>query len=168
MRCAAHLGLIVSFYGKNAHAGANPWDGINALDAIVSAYTSISMLRQHMRPDERIHGCIMEAPKVTNVVPKYTQVMYSIRAPTMGATRILSDKVRNCFEAAALATGCKVEIEEYVVLFFLFFPFSPTDLLLRSCCCFSKNDTDLQHNVGSPCMPISGSTTPSAIATWRV
>lgn len=112
MRSIAHLGIIASFHGKNAHAGANPWDGVNALDAVVASYNTISMLRQQMRPDERIHGCIMDAPKVTNVIPKYTQVMYSVRSPTMKGARELGDRVRACFEAAGLATGCKVELEE--------------------------------------------------------
>ena len=35
----------VTYKGKAAHAAAYPWEGMNALDAAVMAYTSISMLR---------------------------------------------------------------------------------------------------------------------------
>ena len=39
-----------------AHAALSPWEGQNALDAAVSAYTSIAMLRQQVKPTHRIHG----------------------------------------------------------------------------------------------------------------
>lgn len=111
-RSIANLGLFATFHGKNAHAAANPWNGVNALDAVVCAYNNVSFLRQQMRPKERVHGCILESPKVTNVIPGYTKMEYSVRAPTLGACRALADKVKNCFGAAALATGCRVELEE--------------------------------------------------------
>src|SRR5690606_35021229 len=46
----------VEFTGVAAHAAAAPWDGRNALDAAVAAYTSVAALRQHIRPTERVHG----------------------------------------------------------------------------------------------------------------
>jgi metal-dependent amidase/aminoacylase/carboxypeptidase family protein len=42
----------------SAHAAAAPWEGINALDAAVLAYSSISVLRQQIKPDHRVHGII--------------------------------------------------------------------------------------------------------------
>jgi metal-dependent amidase/aminoacylase/carboxypeptidase family protein len=42
----------------SAHAALAPWEGQNALDAAVSAYTSVSMLRQQIRPTHRVHGTI--------------------------------------------------------------------------------------------------------------
>jgi hypothetical protein len=41
--------LIVHLY--RAHAGRAPWEGRNALDAAVVAYSSISALRQQMKVD---------------------------------------------------------------------------------------------------------------------
>ncbi|GBN74352.1 hypothetical protein AVEN_78446-1, partial [Araneus ventricosus] len=46
----------VDFKGKEAHAAAAPWEGCNALDAAVSAYQSIALLRQQIKPTNRIHG----------------------------------------------------------------------------------------------------------------
>jgi hypothetical protein len=53
--------VVISIYRINgfersAHAALSPWEGQNALDAAVLAYTSISALRQQMRPTHRIHG----------------------------------------------------------------------------------------------------------------
>ncbi|PLB51234.1 hypothetical protein P170DRAFT_355320 [Aspergillus steynii IBT 23096] len=104
--------LICTYEGVSAHASANPWDGVNALDAIVCAYNNISMLRQQIKPEERIHGAIMEAPKITNAIPERTVTKYTVRSPSMKNTVALGERVRACLQAGALATGCKLHIEE--------------------------------------------------------
>ena len=47
--------------GEAAHAAAVPHQGRNALDAAVLGYMNVAALRQHIRPDERIHGIFTEA-----------------------------------------------------------------------------------------------------------
>ena len=59
----------MTFTGKAAHASAMPFAGVNALDALVSAYQSIAQLRQHIRQNERIHGIFNEAGLAPNIVP---------------------------------------------------------------------------------------------------
>jgi metal-dependent amidase/aminoacylase/carboxypeptidase family protein len=44
------------YTGKTAHAALSPWEGTNALDAAVLAYTSIAAMRQQMHPTWRVHG----------------------------------------------------------------------------------------------------------------
>jgi metal-dependent amidase/aminoacylase/carboxypeptidase family protein len=88
---------------------------VGALDAVVSAYNNISMLRQQIHPTERIHGAILQAPTVTNAIPELTRVKYTIRSPTVERTKALGARVRKCLEAGALATGCKIELEETAV-----------------------------------------------------
>lgn len=102
----ASLKVRVEFHGKPAHAGGAPWDGCNALDAAVAAYTSISMLRQQIRPDERIHGVIEDGGTVPNIIPSYTRMNYYIRSPTVKRGELLMARVKSCFEAAANASGC--------------------------------------------------------------
>lgn len=70
------------------------------------------MLRQQIKPDERVHGAIMEAPKVTNAIPEKTVTKYTVRSSTMKGTAALGERVRACLQAGALATGCELEIEE--------------------------------------------------------
>jgi len=43
----------VEYFGRTAHAAGVPWEGINALDAIVSAYNNIGLLRQQILPTNR-------------------------------------------------------------------------------------------------------------------
>lgn len=100
------------YFGKNAHAGGNPWDGVNALDALVVAYNGISTLRQHILPDERIHGAFLDVPKVANNIPAYAKSYWQIRSPTLKGLNKLIAKVRHCVERAAVSTGCTVKIKE--------------------------------------------------------
>ncbi|CAN7982466.1 unnamed protein product, partial [Ixodes hexagonus] len=51
----------VKYTGRTAHAGAAPWDGINALDAAVGAYVNVSLLRQQMKPDWRATDLTFDA-----------------------------------------------------------------------------------------------------------
>ncbi|KAJ3467776.1 hypothetical protein MRS44_005340 [Fusarium solani] len=104
--------LVAEYKGSSAHAAANPWDGINALDALVASYNNVSMLRQQIKPDERIHGCIMEAPRFTNAIPDCTQVKYTVRSASMESLGQLTSRVRSCIEAGATATGCEVAVKE--------------------------------------------------------
>lgn len=56
----------VEFFGKTSHAGGAPWDGVNALDAVNIAYSSISAMRQQMHPTDRVHGIIIKGGDAPN------------------------------------------------------------------------------------------------------
>ena len=101
----AFKGVTVTYKGHAAHAAAFPWEGINALDAAVMAYTNISVLRQQMKPTWRVHGIITEGGVKPNIIPDRAQLEYYIRAPTDEELAVLKEKVTSCFEAAASATG---------------------------------------------------------------
>ena len=104
--------LKITYTGKAAHAAAFPWEGVNALDAAVMAYTSISVLRQQMKPTWRVHGVITNGGAKPNIIPEKTSMEYYIRAPSKSDLASLRNKVDCCFEAAAKNTGCGVEITE--------------------------------------------------------
>ncbi|KAL5047730.1 hypothetical protein BDW71DRAFT_178960 [Aspergillus fruticulosus] len=101
----------VTFTGKPAHAAAAPWEGINALDAVVAAYVNISLLRQQILPSQRVHGVIVNGGDRPNIIPWSASVDYYIRSPTLATLKPLTERVVKCFEAAAIATGCKVDFE---------------------------------------------------------
>lgn len=103
--------LNVVYRGLASHAGQSPWGGLNALDAAVAAYVNVSMLRQQMKPDCRVHGVIKRGGLSSNVIPDETELEYRVRAPTNQELVSLRDKVERCFRAAAQATGCSVVIE---------------------------------------------------------
>ena len=110
--CTCISSLQVTYTGKAAHAAAFPWEGVNALDAAVMAYTSISVLRQQMKPTWRVHGVITNGGAKPNIIPEKASMEYYIRAPNKSDLALLRNKVDCCFEAAAKSTGCDVEILE--------------------------------------------------------
>ncbi|KAB5576074.1 hypothetical protein GE09DRAFT_1094606 [Coniochaeta sp. 2T2.1] len=107
----ANVKMRAYFTGKEAHAAIAPWDGVNALDAVCLSYNAISMLRQQIKPFERIHGVFRSAGDRPNVTPAHTCVEYYCRSDTRANAERLWKRVEKCFEGAAIATGCEVRTE---------------------------------------------------------
>jgi amidohydrolase len=103
--------IDVHFHGKEAHASAHPQLGINALDAFVQSYVNVSTLRQAIYPTDKIHGVIREGGHAPNIIPAYTRSSWYVRAATKERLDLLFPRVVACFEAAAAATGCRLEVE---------------------------------------------------------
>lgn len=101
----------VTYTGRAAHAAAFPWEGVNALDAAVLAYTMISHARQQLKPECRVHGVILEGGVKPNIVPERAVLEYMVRAPDRKELAAALAKVLPCFEAAASATGCQVLVD---------------------------------------------------------
>ena len=102
--------LEVEFHGKNAHAGMLPWEGVNALDAMVNAYVAVSTLRQQIRPTDRVHGVITDGGLKPNIIPDHTAAEFYVRSASLGRLEELKKRVAACFEGAAMVSGCEVEL----------------------------------------------------------
>ncbi len=105
----ACISLGVEFFGKPAHAAAQPYKGINALEALILAFTSINSLRQHIKGGARIHGIITDGGEAPNIVPAHSAAKFLIRAPDNAYLDELKEKVLNCFKGASLASGARLE-----------------------------------------------------------
>jgi len=106
----ACLELNVEFHGKAAHAAARPEAGLNALDAMVAAFVNIGLLRQQLRDSARVHGIITDGGQAVNVIPHHTAASLLLRAEEDAyLDDVLKGKVLACFQAAAQATGCRLE-----------------------------------------------------------
>ena len=101
--------LEVEFFGKNAHAAAYPWEGVNALDAFVLAYNAIAVLRQQLQPDTRVHGIITDGGAKPNIIPDHTAADFYLRARDNTRLATLKERVLACFSGAAQSTGCRLE-----------------------------------------------------------
>ena len=111
MNAIAVQELTVTYTGKAAHAAAFPHMGRNALDAMVLGYNNIAALRQHIRPDERIHGVFLEAGDKPNIVPKHARAQWMVRSPSIRSLQPLRERVIACLEAGATAAGCEIGVE---------------------------------------------------------
>ncbi len=59
----------VTFTGLQSHAASDPWLGRNALDAMITLFTSIGLWRQQLRPETRVHGIITDGGTAANIDP---------------------------------------------------------------------------------------------------
>lgn len=103
--------MRVSFHGQAAHAAADPYNGINALNGVIEVFNGINALRQQMKSDGRIHGIITHGGDVPNVIPHFAQAEFFVRAATLAAMNDLVAKMRHIAQGAALITGATVVIE---------------------------------------------------------
>jgi amidohydrolase len=108
--CAAST-FDVHYTGRAAHAFGFPELGINAADALTIAQTSLGLLRQHLGPDDRVHGIVTHGGDAPNIVPAFTTARYTIRAMALEDLEALRHRVYRCFEAGALATGTTLRVE---------------------------------------------------------
>src|SRR5712671_3522466 len=113
-RSLAARGFEFYFHGKAAHAAGAPEEGINALDAVVLLYNAISMMRQQVRSDVRIHGIILSGGAAANIIPDYAAIRYRTRADDAEYLEAVVQRVIACAEGAATATGCRLEWTEYM------------------------------------------------------
>lgn len=110
MRTSAYYRFKVEYFGREAHAAANPWLGINALDALITAYTNIAVLRQQTMAGDAIQGHITNGGATPNIIHAYSAGVFVVRADSNARLEELREKVNACFEAGALATGAKLKI----------------------------------------------------------
>lgn len=101
--------LEVTYTGQPAHASASPHKGRNALDGAVLGYMNVAALRQHIRPDERIHGIFTRAGDKPNIVPQDAAAEWYVRSPQLDSLAELRDRVVSCLEAGATAAGVDID-----------------------------------------------------------
>ncbi|MCV7347425.1 M20 family metallopeptidase [Mycolicibacterium rhodesiae] len=104
--------VIVTYTGRESHAAVAPHLGVNAADAVTVAQVAIGLLRQQMTPGQLTHGIVTEGGSATNIIPGRARLQYTMRAPATDSLQELEAKMRGCFAAGAVATGCEHEIAE--------------------------------------------------------
>lgn len=98
----------VEYTGRAAHAAAAPQKGLNALDAAVLGYNNVAALRQHIRPEERIHGVFTDGGEKPNIVPERAASQWYVRARNMDSLEPLKERVMACLQGGAMAAGCEM------------------------------------------------------------
>ena len=101
--------LEVEFFGRAAHAAAQPEAGINALEAMLQSFNAINSLRQHIKDSARIHGIITNGGEAANIVPAHSAGNFIVRAENNSYLNELKQKFLNCFTGAATASGARLE-----------------------------------------------------------
>ena len=63
------------------------------------------MMRQQMKPNNRIHGIIVDGGQKPNIIPERSELSFNIRASKDVEVTELVERLRKCAEGAASATG---------------------------------------------------------------
>lgn len=108
----AILDLQVSYRGVAAHAASAPERGVNAADALTVTQVAVGLFRQHLEPQQQVHGIVTIGGAAPNIVPANTRALYYLRAADLESLRRLESRIRDCFAAGAIATGCGHEVDQ--------------------------------------------------------
>ncbi len=99
----------IRFYGQASHAAGAPWRGRSALDAVELMNVGCNYMREHIRPELRVHYTISDGGKAPNVVPPFAEVWYFVRAPQYSQVAETVDWIRQIAQGAALMTQTRME-----------------------------------------------------------
>ena len=108
--CLSSYRIKIEFFGKVAHAGAHPENGINALNAATIYFAATGLMRQHFNSDMRLSGIIEHGGEATGLIPDYVSVLGSIACFKTSDLKVGVERIRACAEGAALATGCTAKV----------------------------------------------------------
>ena len=106
---SSKIGIIFDYEGKTAHAGATPYDGRSALDAVEALNYMMNLNREHIHPDCRMHYVITNGGEAPNIVPDKAQVYYYLRHPKPEVAKDLLNRALKAAEGAAMGTGTTVK-----------------------------------------------------------
>ena len=96
--------LDVEFFGKTAHAAANPWLGRSSLDAVELFDHAMSLMREHVLPTARLHRAIKDGGLAANIIPDYARVQWFVRDAKGENMNEMVGRLRKAAEGAALGT----------------------------------------------------------------
>lgn len=103
-------GTGIKWHGKPAHAAGAPENGRNALNAARLFLDAVDMMRQHMKPDVKLHGIIKNGGSASNIVPDFAEIEFLSRAPKREDLDEITAWLYDCGKAAAVMTKTEVEI----------------------------------------------------------
>jgi len=109
-RTLASEDVEVVFHGREAHAAADPWEGRNALDAMIGLFSSVGLWRQQLRPESRVHGIITDGGTAANIIPGRTAAWFMLRSPDRAYYEHMKARFNELCAAAARATETSVDV----------------------------------------------------------
>ncbi|WP_254546385.1 amidohydrolase [Halomarina pelagica] len=109
------VGKSVTYRGREAHAGAAPEEGVNALNAATLGLNAVHAQRETFRDEDavRVHPILTRGGDGVNVVPSEARLEAYVRARTVEAVLDANEKVDRALESGAMAVGADVAIEDH-------------------------------------------------------
>ncbi len=109
------IGKSVRFLGKSAHAGAEPYRGINALNMFNVSLSAINAQRETFKDEDtiRVHMMVTRGGDSVNVIPAEVDVEMYVRGKTLEAIKETNLKVQRALKAGPMGIGGRVVIETF-------------------------------------------------------
>lgn len=113
-RSTGFIGKMVRIIGKEAHAGAAPHEGVNALNAAMAALMCINAQRETFRDEDhiRVHPIITKGGDLVNIVPADVRMETYVRGKSIDAVLDANRKVNMAIRGGVYAIGAEAEITE--------------------------------------------------------
>ncbi len=99
--------MRVSWTGRTAHAGMDPWNGRSALDAAELFAHGVNLMREHIDPTARLHYIYEIAGVAPNVVPEESRIWIQARDITTPRVNAITEWLSQLAEGAAMGTQTK-------------------------------------------------------------
>jgi metal-dependent amidase/aminoacylase/carboxypeptidase family protein len=100
----------VTFTGTAAHAASEPWEGRNALDAVILLFEAVGLWRQQLPQHARVHGIVTEGGTAANIIPDRAAARFMIRSTDQPYFESMRRRFRALVEGAALMADVKGEV----------------------------------------------------------
>ncbi len=100
----------VTFTGRAAHAASEPWEGRNALDAVVLLLHAIGLWRQQLPQHARVHGIVLEGGTAANIIPDRATARFMIRSTDQVYFESMRERFRALVSGAAMMADVAGEI----------------------------------------------------------
>lgn len=107
----ANVSARVRYTGRAAHAAASPEAGRSALDAVEVMTHAVNLLREHVPQETRMHYVITQGGSAANIVPETAELSIIVRHPDQKTLESIWERVLNCAQAGALATGTTMNVK---------------------------------------------------------
>nr|WP_085963086.1 M20/M25/M40 family metallo-hydrolase [Brevibacillus massiliensis] len=106
---AGQYRIVTKIYGKAAHAGVNPEDGISAITVASKAISRMPLGR--IDADTTANIGRFEGGKAYNIVTDYVEIWSEARSLVMDKLEAQVNKMTSAFESAAAEMGARCENE---------------------------------------------------------
>jgi len=110
MPCIAIEGFDATFTGRVGSAHKSQGDAINAGNAMTVTQVALAMLRQELDPTSNFNLVANEVVGTPSMIPAAASGALFIKAGSLEALEGLRERVRDCFEAGARATGASLTL----------------------------------------------------------
>ncbi|MHC3439199.1 amidohydrolase [Natrialbaceae archaeon A-gly3] len=104
-------GFTAEFTGAPAHAGNNPHEGSNALQAMATAIENLYGIPRHANGASRVNAGRAEGGTVMNTIPESASITGEVRGETTEIREYMETRVEDVLTGAAMVHGCDVDVE---------------------------------------------------------